>query len=340
MTEFEVLACLGGKNGDAFSLQTRPEPKPRADEVELAVTASSVNPIDVARASGYGRRLLSLMGAGTFPMVLGNDVAGTVLRTGAKVTGLQLGQKVYGLKPASRSGPHAARVVVKAAHVRAVPETADPAELAALPYCFATMYLAVRGAGLTRENANGRKVLVHGAAGGLGILALQMLADWGAETTAIAWPDSFEACRAAGAAEVVDTTTDPFAKLSGRFDATLNFATWDHDVALIGCLHEGALGHATTVHPMLRNFDELGFLRGALQTMRGKKRMRSALPKGVQNYAWVIFKPDAEALAELDRLVAAQIVGLPIALRVPLARGAEAFAYMRGHPKGRALILP
>ena len=63
-----------------------------------------------------------------------------------------------------------------------------------MPYSFVTMWLAVRGAGLTRENAAGKRVLVHGAAGGLGTLALQMLSGWGAKITAIARPATMAAC--------------------------------------------------------------------------------------------------------------------------------------------------
>jgi NADPH:quinone reductase-like Zn-dependent oxidoreductase len=114
------------------------------------------------------------------------------------------------------------------------------------------MWRAVRDAGLTRQNAAAKNILVHGAAGGLGTLALQMLSAWGARATAIARSSSFAACREAGAAEVVDRTSKPFASLSRSFDATLNFATWDDELALLGCLREGGLGHATTVHPMLR----------------------------------------------------------------------------------------
>jgi reticulon-4-interacting protein 1, mitochondrial len=127
----------------------------------------------------------------------------------------------------------------------------DLQALTALPYSFVTMWLAVRGAGLTRQNAAGKRVLIHGAAGGLGTLALQMISAWGASVTAIA-PHDFAACREAGAIEVVDSSSKPFATLSRTFDATLNFAAWGDDLALIGALREGALGHATTVHPLLQ----------------------------------------------------------------------------------------
>ena len=222
----------------------------------------------------------------------------------------------------------------------AAPEGRDLHALAAIPYSFMTMWLAVRGAGLTRENAVGKKVLVHGAAGGLGTLATQMLSTWGARVTAIARKSSSKACLEAGAAEVVERTDKPFASLARSFDATLNFATWDDDLALLGCLRDGALGHATTVHPMLGNFDRLGWLRGALKTISQKRHHRRALPKGANNYAWMLFKPDKAALADLRQFVEQNRVSLPIGLRKPLAEAAEAFDHVRKGQPGRALLLP
>ena len=60
----------------------------------VRVQASCVNPIDVKRAAGYGRRLLGLKGAASFPLVLGNDFAGTVEATGAGVSRFAPGQRV------------------------------------------------------------------------------------------------------------------------------------------------------------------------------------------------------------------------------------------------------
>ena len=204
---------------------------------------------------------------------------------------LRIGDRVYGVKPPSARGTHACHVVVKAAHALPAPAGRDLQELAALPYSFITMWLAVHGAGLTRQNASGRKVLVHGAAGGLGTLALQMLSAWGASVTAIARPTAFDACRRSGAVSFIDVATRPFFGLARSFDATLNFATWDDDFALLGCLADGALGHATTVHPMLRHFDERGWLMGALQVLRDKRRHRAGLPKKTENYAWTTLSP-------------------------------------------------
>lgn len=333
-----VLMCLGPDRD--FEIRRQPRKKPAADEIEVAVAAASVNPIDVRRAGGYGRRLLSLVGAGKFPMVFGNDFAGTVTATGANAPAFKVGDLIYGVKPPSADGTHASHVLVKAAHALPAPAGEDRQALAALPYSFTTMWLAVRGAGLNRQNATGKKVLVHGAGGGLGTLALQMLTAWGASVTAIARPSSWTVCREAGAAEVVDGTSGTFGSLAFSFDATLNFATWDDELALLGCLREKALGHATSVHPMLRNFDELGWVRGALRTFADKKRHRAALPKGCRNYAWAVFRPDNDALCDLAEFVNGHNLSLPIGLRVPLAQAGEAFDHVRNRRSGRALVLP
>ena len=228
--------CLGPEAGGAFDIREVPRRKPGPDEVEIAVEAASVNPIDVRRAAGYGRRLLSLMGASRFPMTLGNDFTGAVAAVGSgRASGFAIGERVYGAKPPSRDGTHASHALVKAPYVCKAPAKSELQDLAALPYSFVTMWLTAAGAGITRQNAGGKKVLVHGAAGGLGMLALQTLSHWGAQATAIAKASDLATCLKAGAADAVARDDNPFAKLSGRFDATLNFAAWDDEfeVALV-----------------------------------------------------------------------------------------------------------
>ena len=165
-----------------------------------------------------------------------------------------------------------------------------------MPYSFVTMWLAAAGAGVTCQNAKGKKILVHGAAGGLGTLALQTLSEWGARVTAIAKASDLPACLQAGAAKAVERERDPFANLRGAFDATLNFAAWDDEANLLSCLREGALGQATTVD-LLQNFDDEGWVAGALRTIHKRGRCGPLFPGRTHNYAWVLFRPEREALS-------------------------------------------
>jgi hypothetical protein len=161
---------------DPIQLETRKTtmPRPGKGDVLVRVEATSVNPIDVKRAKGYGRRLLSLKGAGKFPLVLGNDFAGEIVSVGAGVSPWRPGDRVMVVPTGKKGGAHATHLTVDARLVRPAVGDLTSAALAAFPFTFTTLWLALRGAGISEGNANGQKVLLHGASGGLGQLALQI----------------------------------------------------------------------------------------------------------------------------------------------------------------------
>ena len=196
-TPTRLLAmCLGPEAGGAFDIREVPRRSPGPDEIEIAVEAASVNPIDVRRAAGYGRRLLSLMGASRFPMTLGNDLHGRGRRRGlgsrvglrnrrARLRSEASFERRNARLPCARKGRPRVRRRLPTGSFRTSPR---------LPYSFVTMWLAAAGAGVTRQNAAGKEILVHGAAGGLGTLALQTLSEWGARVTAVAKASDLPAC--------------------------------------------------------------------------------------------------------------------------------------------------
>src|SRR3989344_55393 len=98
--------------------------------------------------------------------------------------------------------------------------------------------------------------------GASGQLAIQWLSRWGARVTAVCGGASAARCLALGATQVVDRGTTRLSDLPSDCDATLNFGTWADDADVLGRLHAGALGHATTVHPLLGHIDDRGWLTG------------------------------------------------------------------------------
>jgi NADPH:quinone reductase-like Zn-dependent oxidoreductase len=337
------LICIAWAETPRLSVRTRIVPQPRPGQVLVRVEATSVNPIDVRRAAGYGQRLLGLKGAARLPVVLGNDVVGVVEALGPDVSGLTVGQRVLGLIGTGRSGgAHASHVVVAQEQLIALAGNVPFEELAALPYSFTTMWLAVASTSLDRSNAAGKRVLVNGANGGLGRLALQLLQQWGCRVTAICATGTRADCLALGVEVAVERGADAIASLPDDFDVVLNFGGWDDDISLASRLDADALGHATTVHPLLGNFDRFGWLRGALASRRDWKRMRSLVaaraPKA--RYAWTVFKPDRSALDALAELVRAQMISLPVGLAVPFDEASTAFAHVAAGRPGRALLLP
>lgn len=111
------LVCTEAGTPPRLAVRSVELPHPGTGQVLVRVLANSVNPIDVKRAAGYGRRLLGLKGAARFPLVLGNDVAGVVEAIGAGVTRVARGQRGLGLAGGNRAcvacrrapGPLAAR---------------------------------------------------------------------------------------------------------------------------------------------------------------------------------------------------------------------------------------
>lgn len=342
MSVAQQWLCLVLGKPAKFAMRPIDAPVPGRGQVLVHVQASSVNPIDAKRSTGYGRRILALKGAARFPIVLGNDLAGVVQSVGEGDITWRPGDRVFGLVPTGPHGAHASHVLAQAQHLRAAPEHCTFEALAALPYTFTTLWLALQGVGLNQHNAKGKEVLVHGASGGLGQLSLRVLSQWGARVTAICSTVHVQTCRDLGAAVVVDRTRRALSTLPACYDVSLNFATWQDEAALVSRLKPGAMGHATTVHPLLDSMDVRGWIKGGWRALRAWSAMRGvAVAAGGRGtrYAWTIFQPNAEALDALHELLAANIgLHLPIGLTVPLAQGDQAFAHVTQQRAGRAIL--
>lgn len=340
MSSAYKLVCQSPANLSAFSIEKMPIPLPRRGEVVVRVEATSVNPIDVKRASGYGQRLLRLKGAGKFPLVLGNDIVGVVASVGTGVTDWKLGDRVTGLVPTGHGGAHASHVSVASRWLVPAVKDIEAATLAAFPYTFTTLWQSLRTAGIDESNAKGLEVLIHGASGGLGQLAIQVLVRWGALVTAICSTARIDVCRSLGATHVWDRKRQPLNDLPRHYDALLNFGSWDDEEVLLSRLKQGGLGSATTVHPLLANFDTYGWLAGAWRTRRDLLRVKGlAAAKGAR-YGWVVFKPDEEALAALHQFLNQHLLVLPLGVTVPLSAARQAFGHVAHQQPGRAILLP
>lgn len=333
-----AAAAEGFGDPDTLCLYRLPRHAPKAGEIEVQVRAASVNPIDVRRRAGYGRKVFSLMHAAEMPLVLGNDFAGIVTAVGPGVLRFREGDAVFGAKPPSSAGTHATHVIVRAEHAVLQPDRMSAPVLATLPYNYLTVSRALANAGLTSGNACAREVLVHGATGGLGLLAIRILKSWGAHVTAVGGSSGLDMCRKAGADFVIDRNRQSLRDLPYRFAATLNFANWNDETALLRLLAPDAIGHATTVHPMLSNFDNLGLLRGGIMTLLQKRGMRTKAPK-LARYAWTVFAPDAGALSRLAES-AASLAPLVTCTGFPLAKADLAHRHVEQHSAGRAVLLP
>ena len=339
-----ALVCRVAKAPTSRALRWEPVDTQalKPDEVRVRVHVASVNPIDVKRATGYGQRVLSLMGAGGPALVLGNDFAGVVTEVGRDVLHVATGDRVWGLVPTGPQGAHRSEVCVPSRWVRPLPSGMLMVSAAVLPYTFTTLWRALKAIGLHEHNAAGRHVLVNGAGGALGQLAIQLLSRWRASVTAVCGATSAARCLALGASQVIDRHTTRLADLPSNCDASLNFGAGADEAEVMGRLHPHALGHATTVHPLLGDIDTRGWLAGGLACWRAwrsmRRRLHATAPKA--RYAWTVFKPDETAMKALQAgLLSSTPLLLEVGHRAPFAQADSAFSHLgQGRPT-RAVLM-
>ncbi|MFF2122567.1 NAD(P)-dependent alcohol dehydrogenase [Kitasatospora sp. NPDC058184] len=216
MNDHMMKAVLYDRYGGPDVLYTGrvPRPEPARGEVLVKVRAFSVNGGELAVRSGR----LRLLSGRTFPKRVGLDFTGEVAAPGAGVTRLAAGDRVWGvLGRTSGFGSAAEYVTVPAERVGRLPDGLDPVDAAALPVATAVITALRDKAGLRP----GERLLVRGAAGGVGNAAVQLGRAYGAEVTALARAASLDFVRGLGAHRAVDHRTVRSAEL-GRFDVVLD----------------------------------------------------------------------------------------------------------------------
>ena len=153
-----------------------------------------------------------------FPKGLGVDFAGEVVGVGSAVTGTATGDQVWGLLPRGAFGAIAEFVAVPAARVALAPHGLDLVEAAALPAVGTTAIRALKVEAALRP---GERLLVRGASGGVGSVAVQLGKDLGAHVTGLAGARNLDWVRGLGADEVADYARTAPSDL-GRFDVVLD----------------------------------------------------------------------------------------------------------------------
>lgn len=207
------MHSYGGAEVLVYEDAPRPEPQP--DEVLVQVYAAAINGIDWKIRDGELQRLFNFQ----LPTILGSDAAGIVAAVGADVTTVEVGQEVYGMMERSRSGSFAEYAIAKSNAIAPKPKSLSYLEAASIPAAALTAWQAL----FERGNLSaGQTVLIHGAAGGVGMFAVQ-LARWkGAHVIATASNSSIQTVRELGADEAINYKTTPFEQVVKGVDLVLD----------------------------------------------------------------------------------------------------------------------
>ncbi|WTG53153.1 zinc-dependent alcohol dehydrogenase family protein [Actinacidiphila glaucinigra] len=187
--------------GGPLTLSEIPKPTPGPGQVLVRIAASGVNPLDTKIRAGKAAHARKVL-----PAVLGLDLAGVVEEVGADVTGFAPGDEVFGLTGGvgDLQGSLAEYAAVDARLLARKPAALTMRQAAALPLVFITAWEGLVDRAGVRE---GQKVLVHGGAGGIGHVAVQLARARGAEVFATGSPRSLETIARLGATPIDYTST-------------------------------------------------------------------------------------------------------------------------------------
>jgi len=282
--------------GDAsvLRLEDIERPTPHQDEVLVRVVASAINPIEWKIRSGAMAKAIGR----DLPVTLGWDCAGIVEGVGAEVAGFKAGDAVYSYPAFGEGGTHAEFVAIKAAQVALKPKTISFVDAAALPMAGGAAWQCIVAVGDVQP---GQRVLILGASGGVGTIAIQLAKTRGAYVIATAASDNLALVSALGADEVLDYRATAFETVAKDIDLLVDLIGGDTQERSWQVLNPGGLLVATATPP-------------------SQERAQAA---GVRA-AFVFTPPRGDVLAELGALVDVMKIRPVIGLELGLAEARRA----------------
>jgi NADPH:quinone reductase-like Zn-dependent oxidoreductase len=300
VTEMTALRAHRRGGPEVLVVERALVPAPGTGEVLIEVHAAAITFDELTWEETWTRD-----GASRIPVIPSHEVSGVVADIGPGVTGLAPGDEVYGLIDFDRDGAAAEFVAAPAADLAAKPSTVSHVAAAALPLAGLTAWQALVDHAAVRP---GEEVLVHGGAGGVGALTVQLAATLGARVTATVRSDAGELLHGFGAERVIDVRSEAFEE-TGPYDViidTVGGATLDRSLALV---------------------------------RRGGRVVTLSEPRATATFFIVV--PNRDQLTELAALVDSGRLHVEIAGTFPLEQGREAFESGRqpGRRAGKTVLV-
>ena len=302
--------CIYAYGGsEALVYEDAPCPRPRDGEVLVRVHAAGINPIDWKIREGRYQDMIPT----TLPLVPGWDVSGVVESVGRGVSRFAAGDEVFSRPDVSRDGAYAEYIVIRESEVALKPKSIDHVHAAALPFAGLTAWQALVEVGAVSA---GQRVLIHGAAGGVGHLAVQ-LAKWkGAHVIGSASQRNHGFLRALGVDQVVEYPEERFEEWVQPVDMILDTVGGDTQDRSWPVLKRG----------------------GILVSIVSPPSAERAAKCGVRQ-AFVMSEANGGQLAEIAQLVGDEKLKAIVETVLPLSdatRGQELSE--RGHTRGKIVL--
>jgi NADPH:quinone reductase-like Zn-dependent oxidoreductase len=294
---------------DAIRCEDAPTPRPGEGEVLVRVHAAAITPTELSWVPTWTTR------AGKprpFPVIPGHEFSGEIAALGTGVTDVGVGDLVYGLNDWFGDGAQAEYCVARAADCARKPAGIDHVRAAVTPISALTAWQGlIERAGLVA----GQRVLIHGAAGGVGVFAVQ-LARWrGARVTGTASAANLDFVRSLGADEVIDYLVTRFEDVVRGMDVVFDTVGGETLERSWGVLKPG--GRLVTI--------------AASGERTADERTRAA---------FFIVEPSRTQLTEIARLIEGGALRPVVGAVFPLAEARQAYQHKPAHGKVVLQVIP
>jgi len=310
-----------------------PDPELRDHDVLVQIYAAGVNPLDSKIRDGEFKLILPYR----LPLILGNELAGVVVRVGSKVRGFKPGDEVYARPNQDRIGTFAEFIAMNEADVALKPKNLTMEEAASIPLvALAAWQVLIDRANLKK----GEKVLIHAGSGGFGTLAIQLAKHIGATVATTTSAANVDLVKSLGADVVVDYRQEDFEKVLSGYDVVLNSLGKDTLEKSLKVLKPGGKLISISGPPDAAFAKESGLNWFFQQVMRllSFGIRKKAKKRGI-SYSFVFMRANGEQLSKITSLIDDGIIR-PVLDRVfPFAATSEAMAYLeKGRAKGKVVV--
>ena len=285
------------------------KPSPKSNQVLVEVNSAGLNPVDKAIMAGYMKEMIHL------PATLGGDFSGVVVEVGDSVKEFIKRDKVYGqaIVLNGGSGTLAQFVAANVGNTARQPKQISFIEAASLPLAGASALQALED--LIKLKA-GQKILIHGGAGGIGSLAVQIAKNLGAYVAATVGVKDFEYVKKLGADMVIDFRKEKFEEILKDYDAVFDTAGGEITNRSFRVLKSGGV-----LVSMITSPD---------QELAKKYNVTALI---------IMTNTDTQKLNHLAELVDAGKVKPQVDKVFPIAQIMDAFKHLsEGHPRGKVVI--
>ena len=305
------MKSYGGSDVVEINESTSAPNDPSSGKVLVKVKSAGINPIDWKIREGYMKQMMPLQ----FPTTMGMDFSGIIEKVGEDVSDLKQGDEVYGQASVAKggTGAFAEMALANADTLAHKPKSLSHQEAAGLPLVGVSAWQAVvETIGLTKD----RNILIHGGAGGIGSIAIQLARSRGAQIATTVSVNDMPFVRELGADEIVDYKTQKFEDLLRDYDAVFDTVGGETYTRSFKVLKRG----------------------GIIVSMLEQPNQELMAQYGVKAYSQLT-QVNKDRLTKLAQWVDQNSIRVNVDRTFPLEETAKALDYQKEkHPRGKVVL--